>query len=214
MRRSGLSKVSGVGVWYLGAWLVASAFCTTGWAADTAALVRASSQYSAQYPAGHAVDGNLQETRWASRTFAGKPEWLQIDFGRPVDFSSLAIRWEAAYAAQYRLEVSADGNQWQTIYEQPAGRGGREQIKGLTAEGRFLRIVCLKPGPYKLFSIWEIELPPNTTATVSVPAASAEGVTESGRPAARASTNAMATRVFSPPDRASSSRGSFPGGRA
>ena len=34
--------------------------------------------------------------------------------------------------------------------------------------------------------IWEIELPPNTTATVSVPAASAEGVTESGRPAARA----------------------------
>ena len=32
---------------------------------------------------------------------------------------------------------------------------------------------------------WEIEVPPNTTATVYVPAASADAVTESGKPLAK-----------------------------
>ncbi len=156
--------VSVVGLLCVGLWWGAVACSSSSRAAEPAGPVRASSQHSAQYPAEYAIDANAQQTRWASRPFADKPEWLQIDFGRSVAVSDLVIHWERAYAAEYRLEVSADGRTWQTVFDQPEGRGGREQISGLKAEGRFLRVLCLKPGPHNLFSIWEVELAPGAAA--------------------------------------------------
>ena len=151
-----------------------------GWAGPAPAaeeeepFVTASSIHSQGYLPPAAVDGNAK-TRWASRGFQGQPEWLQIDFGEPVKVDQLTIVWEAAYAAEYRIEVSADAKTWQTVHQKTDGRGGTETLKGLASQGRYLRVLCLKPGQHGLFSIWEVRcFGPAAQALAAIKRAAAE----------------------------------------
>ncbi len=125
-------------------------------AAEADSPVTASSIHSDSYLARHALDGNPR-TRWASAIFSGKPEWLRLDFGRVMPVDNVIIHWERAHAVEYQIQVSRNGTDWQTIHHQKNGRGGREVIQNLKGEGRYLRILCLKPGRWKLCSIWELE---------------------------------------------------------
>jgi len=127
------------------------------------AAVSASSIHAPDYAPEHAVDGSLR-TRWASGRFSERPEWLAIDFGRPVEVDGLVIHWEAAYAKAYELQVSDDGAAWRTVYRQDEGTGGREKVDGLAARGSHLRVLCLRPGPHPLFSLWQIEFTGSETA--------------------------------------------------
>jgi len=103
-----------------------------------------------------AVDGDAK-TRWASaKVVAGKGEWLQIDLGAVTAIDGLTIRWEKAYAAAYDVQISGDGKRWQTLHRQRRGKGGLEVLPRVIGRGRFLRVLCLKGGPQKLFSIREI----------------------------------------------------------
>ena len=92
-------------------------------AADANLAVSASSVHSDPYLPQYAVDGN-PETRWASGAFHGAPHWLQIDFGKVLTVENLSIHWERAYATEYRLQVSEDGQHWQTFHETKDGQGG------------------------------------------------------------------------------------------
>jgi hypothetical protein len=140
----------------------------TGWLAaarggDELTGVAASSIHSPQYTAELAFDGDLQ-TRWASASAGDKPAWLEVDFGRDVAVGELTIHWERALAKEYEIRVSADRKTWQTIHRQPDNAGGKNHITGLSGRGRYLRIVCLRPGSWELFSIWEVEFPEGEAA--------------------------------------------------
>ncbi len=151
----------------MAAWLGTAAGAWPARAAEAAdPQVNASSVHPGDYAPTLAVDGNMQ-SRWASTRFEDRPEWIQVDFGRPVAVDRLVIHWERAYAAEYNVEVSADGRRWQTVYQQREGKGGREATGALNARGRYLRILCLKPGPFGLFSIWEIEFEGEAAAVVA-----------------------------------------------
>ena len=124
-------------------------------AAETAAPFLASSVHDGRYLPEYAVDGDPQ-TRWASRLGVGE-EWLQIDFGESTEFHAVRVLWEKAYAADYELLVSEDAATWRSIYRQSAGTGGEEKLNGLDGKGRFLRLLCHRPGPgFGLYSIWEL----------------------------------------------------------
>ena len=125
--------------------------------------VRALSLHPGDYPAEAAFDGD-PNTRWASRSFAGKDEWLQIDLGTSIAVPSLVIRWEAAFADDYEIQLSDDARTWQTVHRQTTGKGGKETIKGLTGTGRYLRILCHKAAAHNLASIWEVEFPDGPAA--------------------------------------------------
>ncbi|MFO7901440.1 MAG: discoidin domain-containing protein, partial [Pirellulaceae bacterium] len=129
--------------------------------------VSASSIHSNAYPANHAVDGN-RKTRWASRPVSGKPEWLQIDFGKRIPVEAVTLHWERAHAAAYRLEISDDARRWRTVHENMACEGGQDNVSDLEARGRYLRLLCLEPGPYKLVSLFEIEFPGNGPAAAVI----------------------------------------------
>ena len=58
----------------------------------------------------------------------GKPEWLQIDFGRAVTFEDVTIRWEKAHPAEYQIQVSDDGRTFTTLHEQLQCKGGVETV--------------------------------------------------------------------------------------
>jgi Exo-beta-D-glucosaminidase Ig-fold domain/F5/8 type C domain/Glycosyl hydrolases family 2/Glycosyl hydrolases family 2, sugar binding domain len=63
-------------------------------------------------PASNAVDGNPR-TRWSSQYRDG--EWIQVDMGRTVGFDRVVLVWETAYALDFVVQVSADGNAWTDV---------------------------------------------------------------------------------------------------
>lgn len=125
--------------------------------AVAAPIASASSVHSREFPPAAAFDGDLH-TRWASQV-SSQPQWIQLDFGQPVTVDSMVLHWEAAYAAEFAVECSSDGQTWQRVYHASDAPGGRQALSGLSARGRFVRVVALKPGPFGLASLWEIEFP-------------------------------------------------------
>ncbi|WBB67874.1 discoidin domain-containing protein [Micromonospora sp. WMMD812] len=62
--------------------------------------------------AGNVVDGD-PGTRWASKY--EDDQWIQVDLGAAVDFDRVTVVWEQAYALDYRVQVSDDGDTWTDV---------------------------------------------------------------------------------------------------
>lgn len=103
-----------------------------------------------------AVDGKTT-TRWAS-AYGSEPQWIRVDLGGPSDVHRVKLNWEAAYASSYRLEVSADGSQWTSIKSVTSGNGGIDDLTGLSARGRYLRLVATKRATTYGYSLWEMQV--------------------------------------------------------
>ncbi|MGY0006884.1 discoidin domain-containing protein [Micromonospora sp. I033] len=114
--------------------------------------VAASSWEGGNAPAA-ALDGRTA-TRWSSQF--SDPQWLSVDFGGVATISRVVLNWEAAYATGYRLETSADGNTWTTIYSTSTGRGGVEQL-AVTGSGRYLRLHGTARATGYGYSLWEFQ---------------------------------------------------------
>ena len=74
--------------------------------------VYVSSSESSLYVGNNAVDGNIA-TRWSSDFI--EPSWIYIDLEELVQINKVILRWEAAYAQKYTIEISADSNTWITV---------------------------------------------------------------------------------------------------
>ncbi|MGW3787261.1 discoidin domain-containing protein [Micromonospora chokoriensis] len=59
-----------------------------------------------------AVDGNPR-TRWSS-AFEDN-QYIQVDLGAPVTFDQVTIVWEQAYARDFVIQVSDDGQSWTDV---------------------------------------------------------------------------------------------------
>ncbi|SEG06717.1 F5/8 type C domain-containing protein [Actinacidiphila yanglinensis] len=69
----------------------------------------ASSTDGSAGPPGNVTDGD-SGTRWSSAYQDG--QWIQVDLGDTVDTDRVTIEWETAYATDFTVQVSADGQQW------------------------------------------------------------------------------------------------------
>ncbi|MFJ4716817.1 discoidin domain-containing protein [Streptomyces sp. NPDC088785] len=107
--------------------------------ADAADLARGAtataSSADAGKGAGLAVDGD-GATRWAVSK-AERPRadsWLAVDLGSPHEVTEVTLRWEAAAGRAYRVQGSADGDDWQDLAAWPApdasSRGGWLDVDG------------------------------------------------------------------------------------
>lgn len=104
-----------------------------------------------------AMDGEGYNTRWSSG--AAKTAWLQVDLGGVYNLNEVVIRWhEEAYATSFRIQTSSDGKTWSTAYTEAKGTGGLQDIQGLAAKGRYVRITGLIPANASLgYSIYELQ---------------------------------------------------------
>ncbi|HEX6343468.1 discoidin domain-containing protein, partial [Umezawaea sp.] len=102
-----------------------------------------------------AVDGSTT-TRWASAVSAD-PQWLRVDLGQPSTVNRVKLDWEAAHATKYRLEVSDDGVRFTTIATVDDGDGGTDDLPGLAAHGRYLRVVGTTRATKYGYSLWEVK---------------------------------------------------------
>lgn len=74
----------------------------------------ASSVENAGTPASAAVDGNAG-TRWSSAPSV--PQWIQVDLGVTATLSQVVLRWEAAYASAYQVQVSGEFVDYMRVYQ-------------------------------------------------------------------------------------------------
>jgi hypothetical protein len=118
--------------------------------------VTASSLESSTYPAALAVDGNAS-TRWASAEGVD-PSWIQVDLGTVSSISRVQLTWEAAYGKAYQVQTSTDGSTWASAYTTVAGDGGVDDLTGLTASGRYVRINGTARGTIYGYSLFEFQV--------------------------------------------------------
>ncbi|MCX6896512.1 MAG: discoidin domain-containing protein [Verrucomicrobia bacterium] len=114
------------------------------------------------FPAQLAVDGK-GDTRWSSRF--GDDGWLAVDLGAGKTVSGVELVWEAAFAAAYVIETSADGTEWKEVARNPNGNGGTEQLKFAPVTTQWIRIRALKRATGFGISLWEFRVTGEDAAT-------------------------------------------------
>jgi hypothetical protein len=115
--------------------------------------VLASSVLSKAYPASNAVDGSLT-TRWASAS--GSAQWIYVDLGAVYNLNEVRLSWDTNFANAYQVQVSNNAFSWNMVYTTTKGTGGVNDLTGLTACGRYLRIYLTAGNSSSGYSLWEI----------------------------------------------------------
>lgn len=103
----------------------------------------------------NAFDGNMQ-TRWSSN--ASDPQWLQADFGAPMELCGVVVQWEAAFGKVYDIQVSNDEADWKTMYSVTDGDGGTDDVYFPKTKARYLRILGKERGTTWGYSVWELNV--------------------------------------------------------
>ena len=90
------------------------------------------------YQPEEAFDGNLG-LRYAAASYESGVT-LGVDLGKTYKVSSVAFKWENAYATEYNIQVSKDGGNWTTLYRQLKGYGNEVANIELYANARYVRM--------------------------------------------------------------------------
>ncbi|WP_406256615.1 discoidin domain-containing protein [Streptomyces chartreusis] len=157
VRMQGLSRATpwGYSLWEF------QVFGTTGGtqpaSCDTANAARgkassASSVENAGTPASAAFDGDTG-TRWSSQ--ASDPQWIQVDLGSVRDVCKVDLNWEAAYAKDFRIQTSGNGQDWNTVKEVTGATGGQASYE-VDGSGRYVRVLGTARGTGYGYSLWEV----------------------------------------------------------
>ncbi|WP_435122830.1 penicillin acylase family protein [Micromonospora tulbaghiae] len=114
-----------------------------------------STQFLTSNTPAKAVDGSLG-SRWASSY--NDNQWLRVDLGSARTISRAVLRWEAAYATGYRIEVSGDGNSWQPVFSTTTGNGGVDNVTFAPVSARYVRMYGVTRATSYGFSLYEFEV--------------------------------------------------------
>jgi glucose/arabinose dehydrogenase len=115
----------------------------------------ASSVEAAGFEPTSAVDGNAVSTRWSS--VFSDPQWIYVDLGSSVGITRVVLRWEAAFASAYQIQVSNDASAWTTIFSTTTGDGGVDDL-AVSGTGRFVRMNGTTRGTPWGYSLFELEV--------------------------------------------------------
>lgn len=119
-----------------------------------------------------AVDGSTS-TRWGSAEGVDN-QWIRVDLGPSTAVKRVVLKWEAAYAKAYRVELSDDGSTWRQVYATTTGDGGTDDL-AVDGTGRYLRVFGTKRATTYGYSLWEVEAygsggtPPTTGTNLDDP---------------------------------------------
>lgn len=100
----------------------------------------------------YAVDGSMT-SRWSS--LYNDNQWLAVDMIYEYTLESVVLEWETAYGLDYEIQVATDTNNWQTVYHQPAGNGGKDIVLFAPVNCRYVRMNGIGRGTQWGFSLYE-----------------------------------------------------------
>lgn len=102
-----------------------------------------------------AIDGNYN-SRWES-AFEDDQQFV-LDLGQIRTFDTIVIFWESAYGKEYFIEVSADGETWETIYIEEESDGAVDNLLFEAVEARYIRWNGMKRATSWGYSFYEFEV--------------------------------------------------------
>ena len=95
------------------------------------------------YQPEEAFDGNLG-SRYAATSYESGVT-LGVDLGKTYKVSSVAFKWENAYATEYNIQVSKDGKAYDTVKTMTADKAETIEVPlDEAVEARYVRIECVK----------------------------------------------------------------------
>jgi endoglucanase len=99
----------------------------------------ASSSENGGLTPGQAVDGR-DDTRWSS-AFRDH-QWITVDLGSSRTVSRLTLKWEAAYARSFTVQISDDPGfgTSRELYATTSSTGGTQQL-AVAGQGRYVRLL-------------------------------------------------------------------------
>ena len=107
------------------------------------------------YQPEEAFDGNLG-SRYAAASYESGVT-LGVDLGKTYKVSSVAFKWENAYATEYNIQVSKDGKAYDTVKTMTADKAETIEVPlDEAVEARYVRIECVKNAINYGYSLWEM----------------------------------------------------------
>lgn len=107
------------------------------------------------FPASNVCDGNTS-SRWSSDW--NDSQWIMVDLGSVKPISEVELTWEAAYGKVYNIQVSSNGNDWQTIVAETNGNGGVDTYGFTQVEARYVRIQGVQRGTSYGYSLYSFDV--------------------------------------------------------
>ena len=101
-----------------------------------------------------AIDGD-PSTKWDGNLASG--HWLQVDMGRPALIGGVILQWDEAYAPEYKIEYSLDGQHWQTAFQTSDSLGGVDYALFPSVRARYLRLASPPNSANAGVSLFEFE---------------------------------------------------------
>ncbi|MDB4980782.1 MAG: coagulation factor 5/8 type domain protein, partial [Myxococcales bacterium] len=113
-----------------------------------------------------ALDNNTG-TRWESAY--SDPQWIRVDLGAVKTINRVRIDWQHAAARDYRIDVSNDGTSWSAPVVSMAGMAAIDHriddLTGFTVTGRYVRMFGTARATQFGYSIWELDVFGDDSAT-------------------------------------------------
>lgn len=110
---------------------------------------------STTFSAIYAVDGKA-DTRWSSAFTTTAA--ITVDLGNVSDVSRVKLKWEAAYAKVYSIQVSTDGSNWTDVSVVTNGDGNSDELVFASAKARYVRMSGLQRATSYGYSLYEFEV--------------------------------------------------------
>lgn len=101
-----------------------------------------------------AVDGTA-DTRWESASTDA--QYFQVDLDSVKAVNTVKINWEAAYAAKYEIQVSIDGEQWESVATENGAPGYVTTVFD-AVKARYVRMNGVKRATDYGYSFYEFEV--------------------------------------------------------
>ena len=118
-------------------------------------VTASSERHSVDYTAFKACDWT-PTSKWVSG--AGDPQWISVDLGSPYAIDKVVLRWDAAFAKSYKIQVSGDGTNWKDAYSTTKGDGRVDDLSIPKTTSRYWRMYGTKQGNGDGYALWDVEI--------------------------------------------------------
>ncbi len=154
---------------------------------DNVALNKTATASSELFPASNVVDGDI-DTRWESE-HGVDPQWLQVYLQGTYLIDACLVTWEAAAAETYEIQVSMDGESWDTVSVVTQGKSSETRYFAFDAvEAKYVRVYGTSRTMDYGYSLYELEVygslvavdETTTTEPVEVAPSAPDGFTWAG----------------------------------
>ena len=95
-------------------------------------------------------------TRWSSGMISA-PQWVAIDLGRPLEFNTVTIAWEAARPKKLKVQVADEQETWRNMGDMEVS-GDKTIATFPSLRARRVRLLMSQPATQWGYSIWEVEV--------------------------------------------------------